>query len=132
MRKKSKNNIIKVDFAQYQSKRNTSDFNHLSDKDIENFMNDFKDHASREDEKRKVFVLRPMDFSDVQTIINDLMEYETVIIVLKLADYNTRKRIMDFVFGACYALEGTIRAVSSDTFIVSVSNNVDVAIPYID
>ena len=132
MRKKGKNNIINVDFAQYQSKRNISNSNHHY-KDIENFSAEYSnDNSYQTDEKRKVFVLHPVEYSDVQQVADDLIKYETVIIVLKAADYEERKRIMDFVFGVCYALQGTIHSVSSDTFIASISNNINVAIPYID
>ncbi|MBQ9488252.1 MAG: cell division protein SepF [Selenomonadaceae bacterium] len=76
--------------------------------------------------KSKITTIRPKSFSeDAQTIANSLREKVPVIINFENTDTADAQRIIDFISGTVYALNGTLRKVSQKVFI-SAPNNVTV------
>lgn len=70
----------------------------------------------------KVVIVKPKDYDDCRGIVDHLKSRK--IVVLNVCDMETKtdQRLLDFVSGACYALQATIEEVSSGTFIISPSN----------
>lgn len=76
--------------------------------------------------KSKITTIRPKSFADdAQTIANALREKVPVIINFENTDTADAQRIVDFISGTVYALNGTLRQVSQKVFI-SAPNNVTV------
>lgn len=76
--------------------------------------------------KSKITTIRPKSFTeDAQTIANCLREKVPVIINFENTETADAQRIVDFISGTIYALNGTLKQVSQKVFI-SAPNNVTV------
>lgn len=80
-------------------------------------------HAQRQ---VKVVVVEPRSFDEVQGITDNLKNRRPVIVNLEQADPDLAKRVVDFVTGATYALNGSSQKVGSGIFLF-VPSNVDIA-----
>ncbi len=73
-------------------------------------------------------VARPSAYSEVSTIADYLLSGCTVFLNLDDTDPAVSRRILDFLSGIAYALEGQMKRVATSTFIISPKNvNVDEA-----
>lgn len=77
-----------------------------------------------------VLVLDPETFEEAPTIVNKLKESKTIVVNLKQAEFEEGRKIMDFLAGAVYALEGTLNRIAESVYIlapksVSVSTQID-------
>ncbi len=76
----------------------------------------------------KVIVIEPKSFDDAQQVANNLREKKPVVINFeKTAEKNIKQRIIDFIGGTIYAIDGEIRKVGNDVFLCT-PNNVNVAV----
>lgn len=66
-----------------------------------------------------VFVIKPLDINDAQTIAKYLKTGLTIVINLEGVELTAAQRIIDFVGGSCYALDGSINAISANIFIAA-------------
>ncbi|AGL02943.1 cell division protein SepF [Desulfoscipio gibsoniae] len=73
----------------------------------------------------RVSVVEPNGFDDVQSIADNLKSRRSVIVNLEQADPELAKRVVDFVSGATYALDGSMQKVSKGVFLF-VPSNVDI------
>lgn len=73
----------------------------------------------------RVIVMEPTKIDDVQGIVDNLKNRRSVIVNLENADKELARRVVDFISGATYALNGTIEKIGTDIFIF-VPSNVDV------
>lgn len=80
-------------------------------------------HAQRQ---MKVVVSEPRVFEDVQGLAENLKNRRPVIINLEKAEPELAKRVVDFISGATYALNGTLQKVGSGIFLV-VPSNMDIS-----
>lgn len=80
-------------------------------------------HAQRQ---VRVVVVEPRSFDEVQGITDNLKNRRPVIVNLEQAEPELAKRVVDFVSGATYALNGSLQKVGSGIFLF-VPNNVDIA-----
>ena len=69
----------------------------------------------------KVFVIKPQEISESQSIIDFLKEDKVIVINMDGLDIDFAQRIIDFISGACYAIDGTIQPVSRTIFIAAPS-----------
>lgn len=74
----------------------------------------------------RVVVLEPTSFEEAQTIADQLKNRRPVIVNLENADKALAKRIVDFVSGTTYALNGNMQKVGTGIFLF-VPNNVDIS-----
>lgn len=70
----------------------------------------------------KLFVIKPQDFNESQSVVDFLKEDKIIVINMDGLDIDLAQRIIDFIGGACYAMEGTLQAVSRSIFIAAPSN----------
>ena len=70
----------------------------------------------------KVVIYQPTTFDDTQTIINSLKTRKPIVVNLESLDANLAQRVLDFISGAVYALDGTIQKVSRGIFVLAPSN----------
>lgn len=76
-------------------------------------------HAQRQ---LKVVVAEPKVFEDVQNLTDNLKNRKPVIINLEKADAELARRVVDFISGAIYALNGNFQKVGNNIFLVVPSN----------
>ena len=76
--------------------------------------------------RMKMVVYQPMTYDDTQNIIDNLKNRKPIIVNLETLDVDIAQRILDFMSGAVYALNGNIHKVSKGIFLL-VPNNVDIA-----
>lgn len=76
----------------------------------------------------KMIIIEPNNFEEVQTIVDNLKNRQTVILNLEDTDKNTARRIADFLGGAIYALDGSMQKVSGSIFLFTPAN-IEVTIP---
>lgn len=68
--------------------------------------------------KMKVIIYHPICYEDTQSIIDNLKGRKPVIVNMEDLDISCAQRIVDFMAGAVYALDGTIRKISRGIFVV--------------
>ncbi len=76
-------------------------------------------HAQRQ---LKVVVSEPKVFEDVQNLADNLKNRRPVIINLEKAEPELARRVVDFISGAIYALNGNLQKVGNNIFLVVPSN----------
>lgn len=69
----------------------------------------------------RIAVLEPDSFNDVQTICDHLKEKRPVIVSVEGLDKELSKRIIDFVSGTTYAIDGSIQRVGESIFVFAPS-----------
>ncbi|MBR1729520.1 MAG: cell division protein SepF [Selenomonadaceae bacterium] len=67
--------------------------------------------------KSKINTIRPKTFDQAQEVANSLREKVPVIINFEDTDTETARRIIDFISGTTYAINGDIKKVGQDVFI---------------
>ncbi|MBE5923821.1 MAG: cell division protein SepF [Lachnospiraceae bacterium] len=77
---------------------------------------------SRNNRRSQVFVIKPQDISQAQTVTQYLKEGSLVVINMEGIEIHTAQRIIDFIGGACDALDGSIQGISNNIFIAAPSN----------
>lgn len=76
--------------------------------------------------KAKINTIRPKTFDQAQDVANSLRDKVPVIMNFEETDTEIAKRILDFISGTTYALNGEIKKVSQNVFVCA-PNNVTVA-----
>lgn len=69
--------------------------------------------------KSEVYVIKPQEISESQTITNFLKNGKTIVINMEGLELAPAQRIIDFIGGACYALNGSLQAISANIFIAA-------------
>ena len=70
----------------------------------------------------KMIVYHPVSYEDTQNIIDNLKSRKPVIVNMEELDLECAQRILDFIAGAIYALNGTIYKISRGIFVVAPTN----------
>ena len=71
-------------------------------------------------------VLRPESIGEVSTIADHLLRGCTVVLNLELLDMETITRMLDFLRGVAYTIDGEISHVSKATYIIT-ANGIDIS-----
>ncbi|MBQ7354014.1 MAG: cell division protein SepF [Clostridia bacterium] len=71
-------------------------------------------------------VVRPESFNSVGQIADYLLNHCTVVLNLEATTKDTALRIVDFLNGVAYAIDGQIKSVTNSTYIIT-PNNVSVS-----
>ena len=82
-------------------------------------------HSSNAAAPMKVVLSEPSDFDDVKDICDELKNKKPVIVNFENVDTNLAQRMVDFISGAVYALDGSIQKVSRGIIIIA-PQNVDI------
>ncbi|HEX21495.1 MAG TPA: cell division protein SepF [Actinobacteria bacterium] len=70
----------------------------------------------------RVHIIEPRNYNDAQAIADKFKSKIPVIINLQECDQDLAKRIIDFVSGLTYGLNGNMRRISDKVFLVTPSN----------
>ena len=73
----------------------------------------------------KLMVMQPETFDDAQGICDHLKSKKPVIVNLEGIEKDLAQRIIDFLSGSVYALDGSIQKVSAGIFVIA-PHNVDI------
>lgn len=76
--------------------------------------------------KMEVVVIQPKTYDEAQEVCDHIKSQRPVIINLEQMERNVAQRIMDFVSGSCYTLNGNLQRVTNNIFIIA-PENIDVA-----
>ena len=79
----------------------------------------------------QVVLVKPEKFEDASSIANHLRDKRTVVLNLESANKDIARRLVDFLSGVAYALEGKIKKVAISTYIIT-PYNVDILGDLID
>ena len=74
----------------------------------------------------KVVLCEPRTYNEAQEIADNIVSKRAVVINLQRVDRNQAKRIVDFLSGTVYALNGDIQKLGSETFLCT-PENIDVS-----
>ncbi|WP_094602684.1 Cell division protein SepF [Sporomusa silvacetica DSM 10669] len=83
-------------------------------------------NSQQQSKQIKVMVVEPFSFDDAQHIADYLKSRKPVVVNLESSDPDIAKRMIDFISGTTYALNGQIQKVGNNIFLCA-PNNVDVA-----
>ena len=72
--------------------------------------------------KMKVVIIEPKSFDDAQQVANCLREKRPVLINFERTEGDIAKRIIDFISGTTYALNGEIKKVGQNVFLCAPAN----------
>ena len=73
----------------------------------------------RQEEGEVVKVVKPQLFNEARVVAEFLKDGITVVVNLEGIEIGEAQRIADFVGGACYAVDGTLQAISRNIFIAA-------------
>jgi len=73
----------------------------------------------------KMVIYQPSNFDQTSEICNNLKERKPVIVNLDSVDAELARRILDFLSGAVYALDGSIQKIAGGIFAIA-PNNVEI------
>lgn len=71
-------------------------------------------------------VVRPEQFEEVSPIADHLLNGRTVVLNLEAANKDVARRLLDFLSGVAYSIDGQMKRVANCTYIIT-PNNVDVS-----
>ena len=73
-----------------------------------------------------MYVIRPQEISEAQTVADCLKQGKTIVVNMEGVELAPAQRIIDFIGGACYAIDGTLQAISANIFIAA-PNTIEVS-----
>lgn len=71
-------------------------------------------------------VVRPEGYESVTTIADHLLNNRTVVLNLEATSKETSRRLIDFLSGVAYSINGNLKRVANNTFVITPCN-VDVS-----
>lgn len=80
----------------------------------------------QESTNARVVLVEPVRFEESQGIADNLLEQRAVVINIESCDTDIAAKIIDFVGGVVYAIDGTIQKVSQG-IILAAPHNIDIA-----
>lgn len=70
----------------------------------------------------KLVIMQPENFEESRDIANHLKERKPIVVNLEYVDKAVSRRVVDFLSGAVYALDGDIRKVANHIFLITPCN----------
>jgi cell division inhibitor SepF len=70
----------------------------------------------------KVVLCEPRNYNEAQEIADNIVNRRAVVINLQRVDHQQAKRIIDFLSGTVYAVNGDIQKLGSETFLCTPDN----------
>ena len=67
-------------------------------------------------------VIKPEKFEQVTVIADHLLSHRTIVLNLEETNKETIRRIIDFMSGVAFAIEGNIKRVASSTYVITPKN----------
>ena len=81
------------------------------------------DLGSAKNTRSKIVLCRPERFGEeMKNIADELLKMHAVVLNLELTPKADAKRLIDFLSGVAYAIDGKIKNISIDTFVITPRN----------
>ncbi len=112
--KKKKSSFSDSDTGQRQTARQSLSSNKLVSFNSRSSKNNYNNSRGS-----TVYVIKPQDFNEAQTVTEYLREGKAIVVNLEGIDLAVAQRVIDFVGGSCFALDGSLQAISSNIFIAA-------------
>ncbi|MCR5229940.1 MAG: cell division protein SepF, partial [Solobacterium sp.] len=87
--------------------------------------------SSRNAAGMEVRVCRPSDFDSCQDISDIILSGKAAVINFDLVSLEDAQRIIDFVSGCCYAINGTVKQIA-DKIVIYTPNDIDITGDFLD
>ena len=71
-------------------------------------------------------VVKPVEYDSVTLIADHLLNHRTVVLNLEDTNKETARRLIDFLSGVAYSINGSLKRVANNTFVIT-PDNVDVS-----
>ncbi len=71
--------------------------------------------------KLEIVLMQSACYEDAQKICDQIKLEKPVVVNLEKVEYQVAQRIMDFLSGTCYALDGSIQKVANNIFVIAPS-----------
>ena len=119
-------NLLGVEADEYDSE--------YADYEVPELMQEEKDYVAPVSNKKnkvvgmpgvqqvKVIISQPSTFEQSEEICEHLKEKKSIIVNLEYVNKDVARRIIDFISGAVYALDGNIQKISNSIFLVAPFN----------
>lgn len=78
--------------------------------------------SQRSTQKPKIKIVEPRTYSEVQSIADLVLKNYTVILNFRRIEKEQAKKILDFLMGTVYAIEGDIQRIGEEIFVCAPSN----------
>ena len=109
---------------------NTSANTYTEEKENNNLGNTFSQISSKKNkvvgmpgmQQVKVIISQPSTFEQSEEICEHLKEKKSIIVNLEYVNKDVARRIVDFISGAVYGLDGNIQKISNSIFLVAPFN----------
>lgn len=111
--------------------KNTDDVVGIYDNDYDNqseeYGDDYNDDGgvSMSSASLQLKVVKPSSFNEVTQIADYLLEGKTVVLNLEITQKEDARRLIDFLTGVVYSVQGKFKNVAANTFIIT-PHDVDV------
>ena len=76
----------------------------------------------KQEEGDSVKVIKPQEFNEAQLVAEYLKDGKTIVVNLEGIEISQAQRIIDFIGGASFAVDGSLKAISNNIFIVAPGN----------
>ena len=96
-----------------------------SDGTSDTYYNKTPEESMMDNGKSKMILLEPRAYSESQQIVDHLKARNTVVVNLKRVTSDQAKRIVDFLSGTIYAINGSIQKIGGGIFLLT-PNNVNI------
>ena len=73
----------------------------------------------KQEEGDSVKVIKPQEFNEAQLVAEYLKDGKTIVVNLEGIEISQAQRIIDFIGGASFAVDGSLKAISNNIFIVA-------------
>lgn len=108
------------DFEEEEKKKGFFNFGkNKSTSSSENNNNLTPINGGKSRKKMQVCVIKPTEFDDVKEISDTLLSGCTIILNMEGIDLSVSQRIIDFMMGSCYAIDGNLQRISNYIFIIT-------------
>ena len=94
-----------------QTKYDTSNIVPMQNKTVKSITNAFK-----------LVVIEPQGFDECSRLVDNLRSRKPVIVNLEKLDSDTARKILDFLGGATYALNGNVQKIANNIFVFAPEN----------
>ena len=71
-------------------------------------------------------VVKPERYGNVKQIADHLLNHRTVVLNLEATNKETAKRLLDFLSGVAYSIDGQLKRVANNAYVIT-PNNVDIS-----
>lgn len=71
--------------------------------------------------KEKLLLVKPREFAEAKEVADNL-RFRTVVVNLEATDRETARRLLDFLSGVVYALDGKITRIATSTYLLTPAN----------